>query len=85
MKSHLPSHLRLWGSLGNDNCLPELGFQVHLVISMPEKLSLDWLHGLSWNIMGKEVASLSEILSQKGKEMHKMQNPEVYLHFFFET
>ena len=47
MKSHSPSHLRLWGGLGNDNCLPEFGFQVHLVVPMPEKLSLNWLHWFS--------------------------------------
>ena len=46
-KSHSPSHLRLWGGLGNDNCLPEFGFQVHLVVPMPKKLSLNWLHWFS--------------------------------------
>lgn len=46
-KSYSPSHFRLWGRLGNDDRLPKLGLQVHLVIPVPKKLPLDGLHWFS--------------------------------------
>lgn len=45
-KDHnLPSHLGLRGSFGDDNGFPQLGFQVHFVVSVPQELPFD---GLSW-------------------------------------
>lgn len=45
-KDHnLPSHLWLRGSFGDDDGFPQLWFQVHFVVSVPQKFPFD---GLSW-------------------------------------
>ena len=42
IRGHIPAHLRLGGGFCDDDGFPQFGFQVHLVVSVPQELPLDW-------------------------------------------
>lgn len=51
-----PAHLRLWGGLGDNNRLPQLGLQVDLIVSVPEEVPLD-----GWSRFPCRITSVSQL------------------------